>query len=79
MPLLHSLGCVLSVVVLLDGEPLPQSEVLSALKQVFNKDLSVLCSVHLSLIPNQQSLPLKIIMVPPACFTVEMVPGFLQT
>ena len=48
-PLLYSLGCVLMVVVLLEGEPLPQSEVLSALEQVFIKDLSVLCSVNLFL------------------------------
>ena len=46
-PLLHCLGCVLRVVVLLEGEPSPQSEVLNALEQVFIKDLSVLCSVHL--------------------------------
>ena len=51
-PLLRCLGCVLRVVVLLKGEPLPQSEVLSALEQVFIKDLSVLCSVHLSLDPD---------------------------
>uniref|UniRef100_A0A4W5MLI1 Fibronectin type-III domain-containing protein n=1 Tax=Hucho hucho TaxID=62062 RepID=A0A4W5MLI1_9TELE len=44
--------CVLSVIVLLEGEPSPQSEVLSALEQVFIKDLSVLCSVHLSLDPD---------------------------
>jgi hypothetical protein len=43
--------CWLWVVVLLDGEPLPQSEVLSILEQVFIKDLSVLCAVHLSLVP----------------------------
>ena len=30
-PLLNCLGCVLRVVVLLEGKPLPQSEVLSAL------------------------------------------------
>ena len=34
-PRLRSLGCVLRVVVLLECEPLPQSEVLSALEQVF--------------------------------------------
>ena len=50
-PLLHCLG-VLRVVVLLEGEPSPQSEVLGALEQVFVKDLSVLCSVHLSLDPD---------------------------
>jgi hypothetical protein len=49
--LLVCLGCVLRVVILLEGEPSPQSEVLSTLGQVFIKDLSVLCSVHLSLNP----------------------------
>ena len=48
-PLLHCLGCVVRVVVLLEDEPSPQSEVLSAMEQVFIKDLSVLCSVHLCL------------------------------
>ena len=48
-PLLCSLGWV---VVLLEGEPSPQSEVLCALEQVFIKDLSVLCPVHLSLNPD---------------------------
>jgi hypothetical protein len=48
-PLLRCLSSVLSVIVLLEGEPSPQSEVLSALEQVVIKDLSVLCSVHLSL------------------------------
>ena len=51
-PLLRCIGCVLRVVVLLEGEPSPQSEVQSALEQVFIKDLSVLCSVHLSLNPD---------------------------
>ena len=37
------------VVVLLEGEHSPQSELLSALQKVFIKSLSVLCSVHLSL------------------------------
>ena len=50
-PLLLCLGCVIRVVLLLEGEPSPQSEVLSALEQVFIKGLSVLCSVHLSLNP----------------------------
>ena len=43
---------VFRVVVLLEGKPLPQSEVLSALEQVFIKDLFVLCFVHLSLDPD---------------------------
>ena len=45
-PLLRCLDCVLRGFVLLEGEPSPQSEVLSALEQVFIKDLSILCSVH---------------------------------
>ena len=43
-PLLRCLVCVLRFVVLLEGEPSPQSVVLSALEQVFIKDLSVFCS-----------------------------------
>ena len=43
------LGCVLRVVVLLEGEPSPQSEVLRALEQVFINDLSVPFPIHLSL------------------------------
>ena len=42
-PILHCLGCVLRVVALLEGEPSPQSDVMSALEQVFIKDRSVLC------------------------------------
>ena len=48
-PLLCCFDCVLRVIVLLEGEPWHYSEGLSALEQVFIKDLSVLCSVHLSL------------------------------
>ena len=51
-PLLHCLGCVLRVVVLLEVEPTPQSEVMSTLEQVFIKNLSKLCSVHLCLDPD---------------------------
>ena len=47
-------GCMHRVVVLLEGEPSRQSEVLSALEQVFIKGLSILCSVHLSLDPATQ-------------------------
>ena len=50
--LLRCLGCVLRVLVLLEGEPSAQSEVLSSLEQGFLKDLSVLFSVHLSLDPD---------------------------
>ena len=52
-PLLRCLGCVLRVIVLLEGEPSPQSKVLSALEQVVIKDLNVLCSIHLCLDPDQ--------------------------
>ena len=51
-PLLRCVGCVLRVVVLLQGKLSPQSEVLSTLEQVFTKDLSILCSVRLSLHPD---------------------------
>ena len=44
--------CVLKIVALLEGEPWPQSDVLSALEQVFIKDLSALCTFHLSLDPD---------------------------
>ena len=47
--LLRFLGGVLRMVGMLVDEPLLMSEVLSALEQDFIKDLSVLCSVHLSL------------------------------
>ena len=72
-PLLRCLGCVLRVVVPFEGEPLPESEVLSALEQVFIKDLSILWSIQLSLNGGGS------MMLPPPCFTVGMVQGFLQT
>ncbi len=54
------LGCVLRVTVMLEGEPSAQSEVLSAVEQVFI-DIFVLCSIWLFLQPwpVSQSLPLK--------------------
>ena len=59
-PFLRCLGCVLRVVVLLEGEPLPHSEVLSTLEQVFIKDL---CTLLRSSFPRSwlvsQSLLLK--------------------
>ena len=51
-PLLRCLSCVLWVIVLLAGEPSPQSEVLRAQEQDFIKDPSVHYSVHLSLNPD---------------------------
>jgi hypothetical protein len=57
--LLRCLDCVLRVIVLLEGELEPQSEVLSTLEQVFIKDLSVLCSIYLSLDPDYSSGPCR--------------------
>ena len=76
-PLLRRLGCVLRVVVLLEGEPSPQSEVLSALEQVFTKDLSLyFASFILPSIPAAEKHPHSM-MLPPPCFTVGMVPGLI--
>ncbi len=38
---LHCLGCVLRMIVMLEGKLSVQSEVLSALNQVFSKDISI--------------------------------------
>ena len=58
-PRLRGLGCVLRVIVLLEGEPSPQSEVLSALEQVFIKNLSVLCSILTGLpVPAAENIPI---------------------
>ena len=38
-PILHCVGCVLRVVVLLEGEPSTQAEVTTALEQVLVMDL----------------------------------------
>ena len=53
-PVLRCLGVVLAVCLgsLSCWKVNPQSEVLSALEQVFIKDLSVLFSIHLSLDPD---------------------------
>ena len=48
----RSHSCVVLAVCLGSLNLRPQSEVLSALEQVFIKDLSVLCSFHLSLDPD---------------------------
>ena len=53
-PLLRCLGCVVRVFALLEGEPSPQSEFTG---KIFIKDLSVLCSVHLSLNPDLSPSP----------------------
>ena len=81
-PLLHRLGCVLRVVVLLEGEHSPQFEVLSALEQVFIKDFvpfifpSMLTSLPVLFATEKH--PHSMMMLPPPCFTVGMVPGFFQ-
>ena len=51
-PLVPCFDCVLRFVVLLECVPSTQSDVLSALEQVFIKDLCVLCSFHLSFDPD---------------------------
>ena len=51
-PVMCCFGCVLKVIVLLEGEPSPQAEFLSTLEPVFIKDPSALCSVHLCLDPD---------------------------
>ena len=76
-PLLRCLGCVLRVVVLLEGQPSPLSEVLSSLEQVFINDLYFSPFIFPS---NLTSLPVPAaekhphsMMLPPPLFTVGMV------
>ena len=56
-PVLCYFSCVLRVIVLLEGEPSAQSEVLSTLEEVFFQDISVLGRIHLSFNYNQSSCP----------------------
>ncbi len=56
-PLLRYFSCVLRVIVLLEGKPSAQSEVLSTLEKVFIQDIPVLGRIHLSLDCNQSSCP----------------------
>ncbi len=56
-PLLRYFSCVLRVIVLLEGKPSAQSEVLSTLEKVFVQDIPVLGCIHLSLDCNQSSCP----------------------
>ncbi len=55
--LLRYFSCVLRVIVLLEGKPSAQSEVLSTLEKVFVQDIPVLGRIHLSLDCNQSSCP----------------------
>ncbi len=50
-------SCVLRLIVLLEGKPSAQSEVLSTLEKVFVQDIPVLGRIHLSLDCNQSSCP----------------------
>ena len=80
-PLLHCLGSVLRVVVLLDGEPSPQSEVLSAPERSSSRislyfALFIFTSILTGLpVPAAEKHSHSMMLSPP-CFTVGMVPGF---
>ena len=83
-PLLRSLGCVFRVVVMLEGEPSPQSEVLR-LWSGFSSRITlyfapfIFPSILTSLpVPASEKHPHSMMLLPP-CFNVGMVPGFLQT
>ncbi len=56
-PLLRYCSCVLRVIVLLEGKPSAQSEVLSTLLKVFIQDIPVLGRIHLYLDCNQSYCP----------------------
>ena len=79
-PLLHCLGYVLIVVVLLEGEPSLQSALGSRFSSRISlnfspfKYASILTSHP---VPATEKYPHSMIL-PPPCFTVGMVPGFLQ-
>ena len=74
-PLLRGLGSVLRVVVLLEGEPSPQSEVLSRFSSRISQNIAPLIfpSILTSLpVPANEKHPHSM-MLPLACFTVVMV------
>jgi len=76
-PLLCCPGYVLRIIVMLEGEPLAQSEVLTAVEQLFIEDLSVLSfpSTLTSLpVPAAEKHPHSMMLLP-LCFTVWMVLG----
>ncbi|XP_051533408.1 mitogen-activated protein kinase kinase kinase kinase 6 isoform X1 [Myxocyprinus asiaticus] len=77
-PLLRCLGCVLRVIVLLEGEPSAQSEVLSALDHVLLRISLYFAAFSFpsTLTSPPVSAPEKhphSMMLPPPCFTVGMV------
>ncbi len=75
-PLLRYFSCVLRVIVLLEGKPSAQSEVLSTLEKVFIQDIPVLFifpSIATSRpVPAAEKHPHSM-MLPPPCFTVGTV------
>ena len=81
-PLLLSLGCALSIIVWLEGEPSGQCEILSALDQVFIKDISrhLLASFHFPSNLTRPPVPVAerqphSMMLPTPCFIVGMLLG----
>ena len=81
-PLRCCLGCEIRFVVLLEGEPLPYSEVLSTLEQVFHQRISLyfaplIFPSILTILPvpaaEQHSHSM---MLPPQCFSLRMVSDF---
>jgi len=83
-PLLRCFSGVLKVIVLLEGEPLAQSEIQSTLEKVFVQDIPIQDIPILSLyfifpsIATSRSVPADkkhphSMMLPPPCFTVETV------
>ena len=79
-PLLRCLGCVLWVVVLLEGAPLPQSEVLSRFSSRISLYFApfIFPSILTCLpVPGAEKCPHSM-MMPPPFFNLGIVPGFLQ-
>ncbi len=76
--LLYCLGFVCRVIVMLEGELSARSEVLSALNQVFIKDISIFNCIHLYVFsdhfpsPSAEKHP-HCMMLPPPCFVVRVV------
>ncbi len=66
---------------MLGGEPSAQSEVLSAVEQVFIEDISVLCSIQLSLdpVPAAEEQPHSMRLIPAHFTSVMSRASFLQT
>ncbi len=90
-PLLRYFSCVLRVIVLLEGKPSAQSEVLSTLEKVSSRISLYLAAFIFPSIATSRPVPAAekhphSMMLPPPCFTVGTVldrwwavPGFLHT